>query len=118
MQRKPLPQPTGPLTQPIGPFQPPQRPPPPQPPPPQFPRSPPSPPQHPPSPHQPCPWPWPSSCAHGVPDATGDGGVAFATPAPNPTAVKPSTPTIIASAMIFIGFIVQPLLRFVGLHPR
>jgi len=109
MQMKPLPHPTGPLTQPIGPFQPPQLPPPPQPPPPQFPRSPPSPPQHPPSPHQPCPWPWPPSCAHGVPDATGDGGVAFATPAPSPKAVKPSAPAIIASAKIFISFIVQPL---------
>jgi hypothetical protein len=111
MQMKPLPHPTGPLTQPIGPFQPPQLPPPPQPPPPQFPWSPPPPPQHPPS-SQPCPWPWPSSCAHGVPDATGDGGLAFATPAPSPMAVKPSAPAMIASAKIFISFIVQPLYDF------
>src|ERR1700737_1601616 len=100
MQRKPLPQPTGPLTQPIGPFQPPRLPPPPP-----LPRSPPSPPQHPPSPHQPCPWPWPPSCAHGVPDATGDGGVAFATPAPSPKAVKQSRQALTASTKIFINFI-------------
>ena len=104
MQMKPLPHPTGPLMQPIGPFQPgtPQLPPPPQ-----FPRSPQFPPQHPPSSQSPCPWPWPPSCAHGVPDATGDGGLAFATPAPSPKAVKPSAPAIVASAKIFINFIVQ-----------
>jgi hypothetical protein len=109
MQRKPLPHPTGPLTQPIGPFQPP---PPQLPPPPQFPRSPPQPPppEHPPqSPQSPRPWPWPPSSDHGVPDATGDGGLAFATPAPNPKAVKPTAPAIVASAKIFISFIVQPL---------
>jgi hypothetical protein len=106
---KPLPHPTGPLTQPIGPFQPG---PPQLPPPPQSPRFPQFPPQHPLSPQSPCPWPWPSSCAHGVPDATGDGGLAFATPAPSPKAVKPSAPAMIASAKIFISFIVQPLLRF------
>ena len=106
MQMKPLPHPTGPLTQPIGPFQPG---PPQLSPPPQSPRFPQFPPQHPLSPQSPCPWPWPSSCAHGVPDATGDGGLAFATPAPSPKAVKPSAPAIIASAKIFTSFIVQPL---------
>src|SRR5712675_2816970 len=107
MQMKPVPHPTGPLMQPIGPFQPP---PPQLPPPPQFPWSPPQfPPPHPSSPQPQCPWPWPSSCAHGIPATTGDGGLAFATPAPSPKAVKPSAPAIIASAKIFISFIVQPL---------
>jgi hypothetical protein len=35
--------------------------------------------------------------------------LAFATPAPSPKAVKPSAPAIVASAKIFISFIVQPL---------
>src|SRR3982074_932800 len=105
MQMKPVPHPTGPLMQPIGPFQPP---PPQLPPPPQFPWSPQFPPQSPPSP--PSPWsPWPLSCCHGVPATTGDGGLAFATPAPSPKAVKPSAPAMIASAKIFTSFIVQPL---------
>jgi hypothetical protein len=56
-------------------------------------------------------------CAHGVPDATGDGGLAFATPAPSPRAVKPSAPARLASAKISIGFIVQLLLRFRVLQP-
>src|SRR5882757_8485025 len=106
MQMKPLPHPTGPLMQPIGPFQPP---PPQSPPPPQFPRLPQFPPQHPSSSQSPpCPWPW-GPCAHGVPDTTGDGGLAFATPAPSPNAVKPSAPAMAASAKILISFIVQPL---------
>src|ERR1700738_461742 len=107
MQMKPVPHPTGPLMQPIGaPFQPgaPQLPPPPQ-----FPWSPQFPPPHPSSPQPPCPRPWPPSCAHGVPDTTGDGGLAFAAPAPSPKAVKPSAPTTTALAKIFISFIVQPL---------
>ena len=109
MQMKPEPQPTGPLMQPIGPFQPgaPQLPPPPQ-----FPLPPQSPPQHPSSPQPPCPWPWPSSCAQGVPATTGDGGLAAATPVPSPKAVRPSAPAMVASAKIVISFIVQPLSRF------
>jgi hypothetical protein len=90
--------------QPIGPLQPgaPQLPPPPQ-----FPRSPQFPPPHPSSPQSQCPRPWPGPCAHSVPDATGEGGLAFATPASSPKAVKPSAAAIVASVKIFISFIVQ-----------
>ena len=103
---KPVPHPTGPLMQPIGaPFQPgtPQLPPPPQ-----FPWSPQSPPPHPSSPQPQCPRPWPPSWAHSDPDATGDSGLAFATPAPRPKTVKPSAPAMVASAKIFISFICNP----------
>src|SRR5882757_3260228 len=102
MQMKPVPHPTGPLMQPKGPppFQDPGTP--------QFPPRPQSPPcpQSPPSPSW---FPWGLSCGNGIPATPGDGGLAFATPAPSPNAVNPSAPTMAASAKILVSFIVQPL---------
>ena len=46
----------------------------------------------------------PGSPHHGTPAMTGAGGLAFATPAPSPRALKPNAPLIAAPAMIFVRF--------------
>ena len=67
------------------------------------------PPQSPPcqSPSCPCPSPWGLSCGHGVPDVTGEGGAAFATPKPIPRAVRPSAPAMVAPAAIVFRSIMR-----------
>ena len=67
--------------------------PPPQlaPPPPQF------------GPQCPCPCPGP-----GIPGILGQCGLASATPAPSPRAVKPTTPDVAATTTIFLRFILHP----------
>jgi hypothetical protein len=57
------------------------------------------------------PWPWSSSCCHGIPAVSGNGGWAFATPAHSPSAMRPSAVAIVASAAIVFRFTAHPVVE-------
>jgi hypothetical protein len=50
-------------------------------------------------------WPWPGP---GIPGMWGPCGLASATPAPSPRAVKPTATDVAATATIFLRFILHP----------